>query len=393
MTSQPMASHDDREREQWRVTRRALNQRRHQLAAAAVRLYPGVPRVGGTALLCRDEWIPARPIGLDEVRLRWAEPAPPPVVSGTIPASAHLRPPAPDGQRYATYADAVAALDPPALFENRPTYRLLAASLAASLAGPDGDAHLDLTRGRYFDTVSVAEALAHELAAALPGDDAGIGMDRLPFRAAVGDPCDLARRSVSVAISTLTLRRAPDGTASFLLHWRDPAKVTHAGGMYQVIPVGIFQPASGTPESERADLSLWRAMVREFSEELLGASEDYRTEDGPFRYENWDFYRRLTSARETGQLRVWCLGLGVDPLTLVTDILTVAVFDSELFDATFPSVVAENAEGRVVTGQGRTGFSFTDETVSRFTGGAEPMQAAGTAVLQLAWNHRTVLLG
>jgi len=389
MTGQPMPSQDDRQREQWCATRRALNQRRHQLAAAAGRLYPGVPRVGGTALLCRDEWIPARPIGLDEIRLRWTEPATPPVVNGTIPASAHLRPPAPDGQRYATYADAVAALDPPALFENRPLYRLL----AASLTGPAGAAHLDLTSGRYFDTVSITEALAHELAAALPGDDAGIGMDQLPFRAAVGDPCDLARRPVSVAISTLTLRRAPDGAASFLLHWRDPAKVTHAGGMYQVIPVGIFQPADGTPESERADLSLWRAMVREFSEELLGASEDYGTGDGPFAYENWDFYRRLTSARETGQVRVWCLGLGVDPLSLVTDILTVAVFESGLFDAAFPSVVAENAEGRVVTGQGRTGFSFTGETVSRFTGGAEPMQAAGTAVLRLAWNHRTILLG
>ena len=132
---------------------------------------------------------------------------------------------------------------------------------------------------------------------------------------------------------------------------------------------------------------------REFSEELLGAPEDYGTEDGPFRYENWDFYRRLTSARETGQLRVWCLGLGVDPLTLVTDILTVAVVESALFDAIFPSLVAYNAEGRVVRGQGKTGFSFTDETVSRFTGGAVPMQAAGTAVLQLAWNHRTALLG
>ena len=32
------------------------------------------------------------------------------------------------------------------------------------------------------------------------------------------------------------------------------------------------------------------------------------------------------AAREAGQVRVWCLGLGVDPLTLVTDLLTVAVF-------------------------------------------------------------------
>lgn len=66
---------------------------------------------------------------------------------------------------------------------------------------------------------------------------------------------------------------------------------------------------------------------------------------------------------------------------MVTDILMVTVFESELFDAAFPSVVADNAEGRVVTGEGKTGFTFTDETVSRFTSGAELMQAAGTAVL------------
>ncbi len=218
-------------------------------------------------------------------------------------------------------------------------------------------------------------------------------MDSLPFRAAVGDPCDLSRRPASVAISTLTLRRSPAGDASFLLHWRDPAKVTHAGGLYQVIPVGIFQPASCTAESERTDLSLWRAMVREFSEELLGAPEDYTSQDGPFRYDQWDFYRRLTTARDAGKLGVWCLGLGVDPLTLVADILTVAVFDSDIFDAAFSRVVADNAEGRVVTSHGQTGFSFSEEAVFRFTSGAEPMQSAGAAVLQLAWNHRALLLG
>jgi hypothetical protein len=151
-----------------------------------------------------------------------------------------------------------------------------------------------------------------------------------------------------VAISTLTLRRSPAGGATFLLHWRDPAKVTHAGGMYQVGPVGIFQPASGTPGSERGDLSLWHAMVREFSEELLGAPEDYTSDNGPFRYDQWDFNRRLTDARDAGKLSVWCLGLGVDPLTLVADILTVAVLDPGVFDA---------------------------------------------ALLQIAWNHRRLLLG
>ena len=40
------------------------------------------------------------------------------------------------------------------------------------------------------------------------------------------------------------------------------------------MPVGIFQPADDNPASVRADLDLWPGLVREFSEELLGAPED-----------------------------------------------------------------------------------------------------------------------
>jgi hypothetical protein len=385
MTGHGAGNGGQNDRDQWRATRRSLNQRRDQLTAAAERLYPEVPRVDSTRLLCRPEWLPACPVELDQVQLHWTEPAPAPAISGASPASAHVRPSAADGERYSTYSDAVAALDPPAIFENRPTYRILAASLT-------GGAHLDLTRGRYFDSMSVAEALAHELAAALPDTGAQIGLNKLPFRAAVGDPCDLSRRPANVAISTLTLRRTTAGDASFLLHWRDPAKVAHAGGLYQVIPVGILQPLADTPDSERSDLSLWHAMVREFSEELLGTPENYAS-DSPASRDLGDFCRRLTEAREAGKLSVWCLGLGVDPLTLVADILTVAVFDADLFDATFTGLVADNSEGRVLASDDKTGFSFTEQAVSRFTSGAEPMQAAGTAVLQLAWKHRALLLG
>src|SRR5260370_42548166 len=97
-----------------------------------------------------------------------------------------------------------------------------------------GGGRLALDSGHNFDAVSVAEALAHELATAWAGGGGAIGWDQLPFRAAVGDPCDLARRPANLAITTLTLRRSGPGEAAFLLHWRDPAKVTHAGGMYQV---------------------------------------------------------------------------------------------------------------------------------------------------------------
>jgi hypothetical protein len=377
------------ERARWRATRRDLNQRRHDLATAAAGLYPGIPRIGATGLLCREEWLPDRPVGLDQVHLRWAGHPPEPLAGGAGRASEQLRPPGPAGQRYRTYAEALAVLDPPALFENRPAYRLL----AADLTGPAGTGHLDLTAGRYFDTVSTGEALAHELAAAWPGGTVVPVPGSLPFRDSLGDPLDLTRRPAGLAISTLTLRRAPSGEASFLLHWRDPAKVTHAGGLYQVMPVGIFQPADDHPASVRGDLSLWHSLVREFSEELLGTPEDYTALGTPIDYGKWDFCRRLTSARENGQLRIWCLGLGADPLTLAADLLTVAVFDSELFDTEFAGLVTVNAEGRIVTGHGTTGFPFTAEAVARFAGGTEPMQAAGAAVLQLAWKHRALLLG
>jgi len=320
---------------------------------------------------------------------RRPERPPPPAVDGGEPASAHVRPERADGEHYRTYADALAALDPPALFENRPSYRLLAAHLTG------GKGRLDLTRGRYFDGVNIGEALSHELAAR-DSDPQPAGAPGLPLRDLIGDPCDLFRRSAMPAITTLTLRRATPGDASFLLHRRDPAKVTHAGGLYQVIPVGIFQPADGNPASEQNDLSLWRSMAREFSEELLATSEDYQHLGSPLDYGRWPFYRQLSTARKTGRLRVSCLGLGVDPLTLAVDILTTAVFDSDLFDTTFDGLVAANAEGRVIASQGAScapGVPFTSEAVDRFAGGAEPMQAAGAATLQLAWRHRNSLLG
>lgn len=376
----------------WRAARADLNRRRHLLTQTAARLYPDAARVGTTALLCRPGWIPSQPLGLDEVRLAWAEHPPAAAVTGAEPASAQLRPRRADGSRYPGYADAIAALDPPALFDNRPSYRLLAADLNG------GAGQLDLSLGRYFEGVNTGEALAHELARAWPGAPGPAAAGSLPFRELAGDPCDLSRRSAMSAITTLTLRRTAGGDASFLLHWRDPAKVTHAGGLYQVMPVGIFQPADDNPASVRSDLSLWRSMAREFSEELLGTPEDYRELGSPLDYGRWPFYRELAAAREAGKLRVACVGLGVDPLTFAADILTVAVFDGGVFDRLFAGLVAANAEGRVIgpgaaAAPGMPGVPFTGEAIRRLADGSESMQAAGAAVLQLAWQHRGSLLG
>ena len=395
--------------EHWRRVRRLLNEHRLELAAMAAGLYPDLPRVAGTDLLCWPGWLPATPLDLADLRLGWVSAPPPAAADGAGEAAAHVLPRSAAGPAYPTYAAAIEALDRPALFENRVCYRLLDAELGGadqarpdqsrpdqSRPGPASPPRLRFGLARYFDAVNLGHAVAHELTAAwaasgTPPDRADLDGAALPLRASVGDPCALPRRSALTAVTTLTLRRAPGGAASFLLHWRDPARVNHAGGLYQVMPAGIFQPVSAAPAARRHDLSLWRCMTREFSEELLGGSEEYPTHGGRLDYGQWPFHRELAAAREAGTLRVSCLGLGVNPLTLATDILTVAVFEAGVFDRMFRGLVTENAEGRVVTQDGSAAIPFTQAAVDRFTGGAEPLQTAGAALLRLAWQHRGVL--
>lgn len=276
----------ERSQRQWRSVRSVLNSTVMSFSAAAGELYPDVTRVDGTGLLCRPAWLPDAPIGLDQLRLGWVDNPPAPIVTASGTASLSARSLNDDGDPFETYADAVGALDRPALFENRPIYRLLGAGLSHP------GARLDLTIGRYFDAMGAGEALAHEFATATREHGQVTDLRALSLRSAIGDPCDLSRRPVSVAITVLTLRNAPLGGATFLVHWRDPAKVTHAAGMCQVMPVGIFQPADDNPTSLHHDLNLWYSMVREFSEELLGSAEDYARFGSPVEYAQWDFYRR-----------------------------------------------------------------------------------------------------
>jgi hypothetical protein len=246
----------------------------------------------------------------------------------------------------------MAALDAPTVFENRPTWRLL----DADLAGPSP--RLVFGDGWYFDSIDTGEAAAHEYAAArLDGTPT-------PLRDAVGDPTDLRRRPANLAISALTVV----GGREFLLHWRDPAKVGHAGGLYQVVPVGVFQ--SSGPD----DFDLWRFMLREYAEELLGepevAAPDYGT---------WPFATAMTAALDAGDITADVLGLGVDPLTFATDLLVRVGIDAAVFDELFGARVAVNDEGAVSMRQ------FAPEAIAGL-----PVQAAGAALvrLALAWPAR-----
>lgn len=374
----------------WRNERRWLNKHRSELAKLVVQLYPAGRRLPHVALLTHPDWLAGKPLELGSLTLRLDEGPQTVQVDGSEPASEATRPLRTAGLRFERYSSAIKHLSPPALFESRPSYRLLDVSMAAC--------RLSFGLAAYFDKIDVCEALAHEVAAVCMADGLSRSPEelrgRLLFRELVGDPFDPQRRAIIPAIATLTIRlRRYPAPPSFLLHWRDPAKVAIAGGTYGVIPTGEFQPSSVALWDRHNDFDLWRNMVREYSEELLGAPEHDGTRSQPIDYNQWPLFQQLQEARAAGSLRAFVLGLGVDALTLSPNILTVVVIDDGVFTEVFGRAVRFNEEGEIVSVGGGTpteGVPFTEAAVRRMLE-SEPMAETGAGCLALAWQHRRLL--
>ncbi|SDJ02821.1 hypothetical protein SAMN05192558_10467 [Actinokineospora alba] len=138
------------------------------------------------------------------------------------------------------------------------------------------------------------------------------------------------------------------------------------------------------------DFSLWRNIMREYSEEFLGNPEHDGAGAGSIDYAEQEPFRSFERARADGRFRLWHYGLVMDALTLGASQRTVAVVDDEVFDRLFTGLVATNDEGRVVGEGGRTDMPFTGEAIDRL----EPrLSASSLTLLRLAWRDRHHLLG
>ncbi|TCP43652.1 hypothetical protein EV191_12152 [Tamaricihabitans halophyticus] len=378
--------HVERDHDEWRQVRSALGKHRRDLAVLAEALYRDhrVPGLKNTGVISAPTWIPAEPVPLDEITLTLDSVVTEPTITGEEPESGPVRPLATIDARYRSYHDAIRDLAAPRLFENRLCFRLL------GLDWTQPSMHFG--QMGFFDAVDTNEALAHEFAAhhlAIDGDRESVmpraSMRRLTFRKLIADPFDLGRRPLMGAIGTLTIRGGD--SPSVVLHQRDSASVAGGGGMAHLLPAGIFQPSSVIPAAVAADFSIWRNIQREYAEELLGHDE-YDGSGKPIRYDKLEPFTTMDEALRDGHIRVFCLGVTLDALTLAGDILTVAVIAPDTYDALFANAVETNSEGSMPA----RAFPFEENTLT-WLSESKRLSPGAAAALHLAWMNRKVLFG
>ncbi|GLY99885.1 hypothetical protein [Actinoplanes sp. NBRC 103695] len=356
--------------------RQQMNASRLRLSQRAAEIHLGADknlfRVAGTTLLAEKRWLVESPVKLTDIECRWDSDD-----AGTDPAIAdltrHVLPFRAPGKRFDSYSSAMAALCPPGIFRNQPSYRMTAFDLTAD------PPWVTFGMCQYFDMIDVSEALAHEMSVE-------VGQKFRLRSEFLRDALAMDRRVVLPSIGTLTIVRRRAADPIIFLHERSGIALAIATDLYQVIPAGAFQPASRMPQGYlEDDLNLWRNVMREFAEELLGEDEYSGAKSGrPIDYDQ-GLFGRLEQGIQDDKLSVYCFGFGLDPLTLTADWLTVAVFDEEFFSTAFPDVVEENSEGGVIKN-----IPFTQSTVERL---GHTLAPSGAACLALAWENRELLLG
>lgn len=360
--------------------RQAPGVRGRELTELAAWLYPESQRAPGGHVLAGPGWLLDNPVELDAVRLLWSDAHTPISTAGPLD---HVLPLTDRGDRYTTYSRAVRDLVRPRLLENRLSYRLLEARTDNGMA-------LTFGTTTFFETFDVKQGLAHEFKASWLASGRSVpDWDSLPMRTGIGDPFDPTRLLMSPGVSTLTIRRSRSGDHRFVLHERDGGKVADGGGICHVMPAGEFQPSSVDPTDVYNDFSLWRNIMREFSEEFLGNPEHDGCGTQPIDYANEEPFRSFEEARTSGRMRLWHYGLVLEPLELGALQLTVAVVDEDEFDRLFANLVPTNDEGTIVGGNGRTDLPFTGEAIDRL----DPrLSASALTLLRLAWHDRALLL-
>jgi hypothetical protein len=364
----------ERSMQRFRATHHRLMTEHSALDEAAVRESPAPWLLPGLRLLGQPSWLPAAPLGLEDVTLAFREsPRPDGRVAGELTKVTRTE----SGD---TYSSLLARHDlHPGMFDGA-LYRLTSADASG------GGFALGFAESTYFDFLDTSEVLAFE---AMRRSEQGQPVLDGPYRQSLGLPWDFGNRVASLGVSTVTIRRDAAG-ATFFLQLRDGTQVAHNRSRLGVTPAGEFAPSDLTREAVREDLEIWRTVVREYAEEFLGLPEAQLMGGRSIDYEHDTPYGELHRARAEGRLTIRVLGLALEPLTWKPNLLTVCVIDAPVFDEVFREMVASNEEGVLVTGRQKLGIRFDQATVEEYLDDAR-LTPVAHGCLTLAWRHRDAL--
>jgi hypothetical protein len=291
-------------------------------------------------LIVKKGWIPERPVNIDKIKL------------GTeYDRSPELIVTKPELGNYKTYSQAIEKLDKPDNFRNDPQYRLLKVE-KDKLTFSSAEYH-------YFDKIDNGEYLVYEFAESIE-----FNQGKPNYHKIASGISDLNELKILAGISTLFLL-VSDDQVRFLMGQRKK-KVGSAEGTFHVIPAGEFQPSSQAVNAFESDLVLWRNIMRESAEEILGKKECDGSSGIPYNY-NEEPFISLDKGKDSGAIQVFYLGFGLDPLSFQGEILTCALFKEELFNQIYKLPPRnKNKESLIDNDDDRWGREFNKDAISLY---------------------------
>ncbi len=139
------------------------------------------------------------------------------------------------------------------------------------------------------------------------------------------DIFDFSNRSCVIGIDTILLISNKRGNF-FYFHKRAKKGLAEAMNTFHVVPAGTFQPRHTGDGWHKYEFSMYKNIMRELGEELLGKEEFEEMTTGMkdvLEVEEIEYYHCL---KESGKGNVYFLGMGLDCLTTKPEFLTAMAF-------------------------------------------------------------------
>lgn len=229
----------------------------------------------------------------------------------------------------------------------------------------------------YHDKINFGKYLVYEFAKSIEYKKRKPNYQRIASK--LSNPYESI---ILTGISTLVLL-VNNSEIRFIIGKRKES-VAYAEGTFHVIPAGEFQPSSQDPKSFDNDFDLWKNIMRESAEEILGNEEFNGNLGKTFDYKEEPFIS-LEQGKKSGSIQVFYFGVGLDPLSFQGEILTCAVFKEDVFNRIFGLPKNENKESLIFNETNRWGQNFNENAVNSYY--HKNTLATTKMILNIAWQN------